>query len=465
MDSSVSPLMALPNRASRRPISVAGHHGLASVSVSLAELTELIQSRAMSPLEHVSHTIEALSQDPYNVVAAMDEPAALEAARELTRELAQGSSRGPLHGIAIGVKDLIDVQGLPTRCGSHVMAQAHPAEADSPVVAALRAAGAVIVAKLHTHEFAYGPTGDVSAQGPCRNPRDPSRITGGSSSGSAAAVAAGYLPLALGTDTGCSVRAPASLCGVVGLKPAFGALPTAGVFPLSESLDHVGLLAADARSALTAWDTLSSREPDTEPAADLAGLVVGIPTDEHWRPIDPGIATSVAATASALESLGARLVEVTTPGVGELVRHYRSIAGAEAYATHAGWLATRPQDYQETTLARLMDASRISAAEYIEARRSRARISSAIRSELAGVDVLLVPTTPLRATPIGEEYADGTAVRPALLSMCLPFNMLGIAALSIPGPVPDGGLPIGVQLAGINASERSLLAIAAALGA
>src|SRR5688572_11263825 len=133
----------------------------------LAELTELIQSRAMSPLEHVSRTIDVLSQDPYNVVAAIDESAALRAARELTEELAQGSSRGPLHGVAIGVKDLIDVQGLPTRCGSHVMAQAGPADADSPVVAALRAAGAVIVAKLHTHEFAYGPTGDVSAQGPC----------------------------------------------------------------------------------------------------------------------------------------------------------------------------------------------------------------------------------------------------------------------------------------------------------
>ncbi len=431
--------------------------------MTLTQLTELIGSRAMSPLEHVRHTLDRLAQDPYNVVASIDEEAALSQARELTEELARGTSRGPLHGIAIGVKDLIDVRGLPTRCGSNVLADARPAEVDSPVVAALRAAGAVVVAKLHTHEFAYGPTGDVCAQGPCRNPRDPSRITGGSSSGSAAAVAAGYVPIALGTDTGCSVRTPAALCGVVGLKPAFGALSTAGVFPLSESLDHVGLLAADARGAATVWDVLSPGMSD-QPTVELDGLVVGLPSDEHWRRVDAEIAASVAATASALESLGARLEEVSTPGVADFVRAYGAICGAEAHTTHADWLNTRPQDYQETTRARLMDASRITVAEYIEARRLRERVSGAIRRALAGVDVLLVPTTPLRATPIGESHVDGVAVRPALLSLCLPFNMLGLPALSVPGPVFDGGLPIGVQLVGVKASERRLLAIAGALG-
>ena len=144
--------------------------------------------------------------------------------------------------------------GLPTRAGSAVLADAPPAAADAPVVARLRAAGAIVVAKLHTHEFAYGPTGDVAATGPARNPHDPSRITGGSSSGSAAAVAAGHLALTLGTDTGASVRTPAALCGVVGLKPTRGRLPTAGVFPLSETCDHVGLLTADVDSAALAWD-------------------------------------------------------------------------------------------------------------------------------------------------------------------------------------------------------------------
>jgi aspartyl-tRNA(Asn)/glutamyl-tRNA(Gln) amidotransferase subunit A len=368
--------------------------------------------------------------------------------------------------VAIGVKDIIDVQGVPTRCGSNVLADARPADVDSAVVARLRAAGAIIVAKLHTHEFAYGPTGDVAAQGPCRNPHDPSKITGGSSSGSAAAVAAGYIPLALGTDTGCSVRVPAALCGVVGLKPAFGALPTAGVFPLSESLDHVGLLTADAGSAATVWDLLAPEGPaDTDDRSqDLAGLVVGLPTDEHWQPIDPEIAAAVAAVASSLQALGARIVEVTTPDVALLVRDYGTIAGAEAFATHASWLATRLEDYQEVTATRLMHASRITLGEYIEARRSRQRIATAIREGLAGIDVLLVPTSPLRATPIGDTHIDGVTIRAALLSMCLPFNMLGTPALSIPGPVSDGGLPVGVQLVGSNVTERRLLAIAAALG-
>jgi aspartyl-tRNA(Asn)/glutamyl-tRNA(Gln) amidotransferase subunit A len=173
----------------------------------------------------------------------------------------------------------------------------------------------------------------------------------------------------------------------------------------------------------------------------------------------------VAATASNLESLGARLVEVTTPDVAQLVHDYGAIVGAEAYATHASWLATRPQDYQEITARRLMDASRVTATEYITACRSRRRICAAIRENLKAVDVLLVPTTPLRATPIGETHIDNVSIRPALLSMCLPFNMLGMPALSIPGPVASGGLPVGVQLVGANASERRLLAIAAALGA
>ncbi|HEX5994487.1 MAG TPA: amidase [Jiangellales bacterium] len=435
--------------------------------VILAELSELIRSRAMSPLEHVRQTLDALSRDPFNAVVATNAEAALAAARELTEDLAHGAWRGPLHGVAIGVKDLIDVQGLPTRCGSNVLAEAGPADVDSAVVAQLRAAGAVVVAKLHTHEFAYGPTGDVAAQGPCHNPHDPSRITGGSSSGSAAAVAAGYVPLALGTDTGCSVRVPAALCGVVGLKPAFGALPTAGVFPLSESLDHVGLITADARSAATVWDLLAPGTPADarDSAQDLAGLVVGLPTDGHWRPIDPEIATSVAATASTLESLGARLVEVTTPDVAQLVRDYSTIVSAEAHTTHAHWLATRPADYQEITADRLKHAGRVTVGEYIGARRSWKRVDAALRARLVGIDVLLVPTAPLRATPIGETHIDDVAVRPALLSMCQPFNMLGVPAVSIPGPVSDGGLPVGVQLVGANVTERRLLAIAAALGA
>lgn len=225
----------------------------------LADVAAAIAAGELSPVDHVCDVLGRLEADRLGLVITMDAEHARWQAEVLAGELAAGYSRGPLHGVTVGVKDMIDVAGLPTRCGSAVLADAPPAAADAAIVAALRQAGAVVVAKLHTHEFAYGPTGDVAATGPAHNPHDPARITGGSSSGSAAAVAAGYLPLAIGTDTGCSIRTPAALCGVVGLKPALGALSTEGVFPLSDTCDHVGLIAADAESAALAWQLL---DPD-----------------------------------------------------------------------------------------------------------------------------------------------------------------------------------------------------------
>ena len=322
----------------------------------LRSLGMAIRAGVLSPTEHVTDALDRLAADPYNAVVTLDREGALVAAAALTEELAQGRWRGPLHGVALGVKDLIDVAGLPTRCGSNVLADAPPAAADAPAVARLRAAGAVVVAKLHTQEFAHGPTGDVSATGPAHNPHDPTRITGGSSSGSAAAVAAGYVPLALGTDTGCSVRTPAAHCGVVGLKPVFGHVSTAGVFPLAESLDHVGLLTADTHSAAVAWDVLDRAEGTGGgiPTPGVAGVRVGVPVDDYWRPVDPVIAEGVAAAVAALEKAGAQVVEVRTPMIEELAATYAPIVGAEAYATHAPWLAERPDDYQPVVRDRLL---------------------------------------------------------------------------------------------------------------
>jgi len=373
-----------------------------------------------------------------------------------------------LHGVAVGVKDMIDVAGLPTRCGSTLRAGALPAPADAAVVSTLRAAGAVVVGKLHTHEFAYGPTGDVAATGPCRNPHDPARITGGSSSGSAAAVAAGHLPLALGTDTGCSVRVPAALCGVVGLKPAFGALPTDGVFPLSESCDHVGVLATDVHTASVAWDVLA-RGPQGSGGGiqppGLDGVLVGLPDDEHWQPYDPAIAAAVATAAAALEARGARLMPVSIPQATELALLYPRVVGPEAYATHARWLAQRPGDYQPRTAERLLDAAGATAEDYVGAQRRRHRLVAELRARLAPVDVLLTPTAPLRATVIGEQQVGGRSVAAALLSLCCPFNLAGWPAVSVPGQVPDGELPAGLQVVGVRFGERGVLRVAAALHA
>ncbi|MEO9222315.1 MAG: amidase, partial [Mycobacteriaceae bacterium] len=224
--------------------------------MDLRELAMNLRSGGLTPRQHVQQVLDGLDSAG-NLVASRHDEAALAQAETAGAEIRRGAWRGPLHGVAIVVKDNIDVAGMPTRCGSAVLADAAPAPADAEVVARLRAAGAIVVAKAHCHEFAYGPTGDVSVDGPAVNPRDTNRITGGSSSGSAALVALGVVALAVGTDTGCSVRTPAALCGVVGLKPTLGAVPTDGVYPLSTTLDHIGLLTADVHGASVAWDVLA----------------------------------------------------------------------------------------------------------------------------------------------------------------------------------------------------------------
>jgi aspartyl-tRNA(Asn)/glutamyl-tRNA(Gln) amidotransferase subunit A len=436
----------------------------------LREITAALRSRRTSVVEHVTDVLDRLAADTHNAVVALDAERALAEAAERDAELAGGRWRGPLHGVALGVKDLIDVAGLPTRAGSDVLADAPPAAADAPVVARLKRAGAIVVAKLHTHEFAYGPTGDVSATGPARNPRDPSRITGGSSSGSAAAVAAGHLPLALGTDTGASVRTPAALCGVVGLKPAFGALPVDGVFPLSETCDHVGVLTADVHGAAVAWDVLS--HPDGtgdggQPPSGVAGLRIGILLDDYWRPADPVLDAAVAAAARRLEALGAQVVELRAPVIDELAATYPTIVGAEAYATHARWLGERPQAYQPATRERLEPNADMPAGVYVEALRTRRRLVPEFRAAVAGVDALLTATTRLRATPIGAAEVDVAGkpvpVRPSLLALTLPFNLTGWPAVSVPGEVADGGLPAGVQVVGVRLDESGVLRVAEAI--
>lgn len=437
---------------------------------SLRELGAALRSGELSPIEHVRSVLDRLAADTHNAVVTLDADRALAQAAALTAELAGdrgvgGAGRGPLHGIALGVKDLIDVAGLPTRAGSQVLADAPPARVDAPVVARLRAAGAVVVAKLHTHEFAYGPTGDVAATGPARNPRDRTRITGGSSSGSAAAVAAGHVPLALGTDTGASVRTPAALCGVVGLKPALGRLPTEGVFPLSETCDHVGFLTADVDDAALVWDVLY---PPVAPAeGGVAGTRVGLLRDDYWQAADPALTAAVEHAAATLRAAGAQVVDVRTPMIDELAAAYPTIVGAEAYATHATWLAERPQDYQAATRERLLPLAEQPARAYVDALRARRRLTTALADAVAGVDVLVLPTTRLRATPIGAAEVDvggaTVAVRPALLALTLPFNLTGWPAVSVPGRAP--GLPAGVQVVGVRCDERGVLRVAAAVAA
>jgi len=436
-------------------------------AMDLRELAMDMRSGGLTSLQHVQQVLAALD-GAGNLVAFRDDEAALAEARVAGAEISAGAWRGPLHGVAIAVKDNIDVAGMPTRCGSAVLADAPAASTDAEVVARLRAAGAIVVAKSHCHEFAYGPTGDVSVDGPAANPWDPERITGGSSSGSAALVALGAVALAVGTDTGCSVRTPAALCGVVGLKPTLGAVPTDGVFPLSTTLDHVGVLTADVHGASVAWDVLARGADATgggiqEPG--VKGLRIGLPQGSLWRVSDLAIAVAVEAAAETLGRAGADVVPIEVPDIEELAATYSVIVGSEAYAVHACGLAESPGDFQSSTAERLGAQAGRSAYEYLSALRTRARLRVRTLSTMRttyGLDALLLATTPIRATPLGQSTVDGADVRAELLRLCAPFNLLGVPACSVPARgVP--GLPIGVQVAGIKLEERGVLRVAAAI--
>ncbi len=396
-----------------------------------------------------------------NCFVTVDHDGARRAAEQADRELAAGVDRGPLHGIPVGVKDLIDTAGLRTTRGSLFFDQ-HVPTADAAVVVALRQAGAVIVGKTHTHEFAYGPTGDVAHTGPARNPWDPSRMTGGSSSGSGAAVAAGIVPAALGTDTGGSVRIPAALCGLVGLRPSQGSVSGAGAFPLSGTLDTVGPMAGSVADTVALWTALTGRRPTTP---TVAGTRVGVVRASEVEQVVPQQAEAVERAVAALKAVGCTVSETPLPDLAEFRQVYLRIQGPEARAVHADRIEQRPDGFQPEVLQRLLGATEIPAWQYVAAIEDRTRL----RAEFAhrvGVDVLVLPTVPILAPPIGardtELGAGWTNPTAAALAFTMVWSVLGVPAMSLP-VTGSGGLPAAVQLVGRDGGEDELLAVADAI--
>src|SRR5947207_13240970 len=326
---------------------------------------------------------------------------AREQAREADREMAAGHDRGPLHGVPISIKDLLDIRGLPTTAASRVR-DGHVAARDAAAIAHLRQAGAIFVGKTNLHEFAFGTTNEDSAYGPARHPLDPNRSPGGSSGGSAASVADGMCYASIGTDTGGSIRIPSAACGLVGLKPTIGELPTEGVVPLSSTLDHIGPLCRSVEDAAILYDVL--RGGRVRPAGkpiDLRALKLAIPRDYFLSVLDPQVASAFDSACARLRDAGATLDEVSIPHAGDVAAIYLHIVLTEAAAYHAKTLERRPEDYTPNVRIRLEMGRYVLGEDYARALRGRELIRREVDAALNGIDGLFLPAVPIPAPKIG----------------------------------------------------------------
>lgn len=353
-------------------------------------------------------------------------------------------------GPVVAVKDLIDVVGLPTTGGGAIGPRL-PAAADAEVVARIRHRGGIVIGKTNLHEWAFGVSSANPHYGTVRNPRDPSRLAGGSSGGSAAAVAAGMCDWAIGTETGGSIRIPAGLCGVVGLRPTRGRVGTGGVFPLSRSLDVVGPLAPDVATAAAALEWMSGLE-GLVPAAPppLSSLRIGVPAG--WVEIDE----LDPLTAAVWRQVGAGLPEIDFPGRERVVAPMVTIMFAEAGAQHRRWLAEFPRAYGADVRERLLRGLAIPLADYMAARVELERMREEVCAALRGWDAIMLPVTACVAPSLEE-----TGVYEPLVRFCRPFSGTGHPAIAI--PAPSGGLPVGIQLIGNWDDEAGLIRAASAL--
>jgi aspartyl-tRNA(Asn)/glutamyl-tRNA(Gln) amidotransferase subunit A len=440
---------------------------------SIADTAARLRSGDVSASDLADAALEQIARDNprLNAFITVTTDLARADAAAADADLRTGLDRGPLQGIPISVKDLIDVAGYATTAASRVR-QFDRASADAPVITRLREAGAVIIGKTNLHEFALGPTSEDSAYGPPRHPLDATRLPGGSSGGSAAAVAAGLGFASVGTDTGCSVRIPAALCGVVGLKPRFGDVPTDGVLPLSRRLDHVGPLARSVADARLLYLVMAGRQARDEAAVpELASLSAGLVDARFSARVDDAVRGAVEAALDRPRDAGLTTQAAPLGVLDDAAAAYLPICLADAAALHAATLETQASDYTPAVRARLEAGRYVAAEDYARATQAQAVMRQAVDRALGRCDVLILPTSPTTAPVIGTtavQFADGTEpIRNALLRLCQPFNLTRHPAITIPVPPIGGGLPVGLQLVASD-TERLLeiaLAVEAALRA
>ena len=430
--------------------------------LTLLDAAELIRTRKLSPVELTRECLNRIERlnPQLNAFITVTADAALDAARKAEADIAAGNYRGPLHGIPIALKDLFDTAGVLTTAASNQYRERIPTE-DAEVVRRLKQAGAVLLGKLNMHEFAFGMSGVISAFGPAKNPWNPERITGGSSSGSAGAVAAGLCVAALGSDTSGSGRCPPALCGVVGHRPSANLISLKGVIPLCTSFDTVSPIAQTVADASVLLDTLSSKSNYTPLLSeDVRELRVGIARAHFFDDLDPDVARAMDEALKVVAHLVGGMQDIEVPRDA-----FRTIFDAEIYEFHEAMAAKTPELYQSLTLFRVQKTAGISATDYIRERRRLAAFRSNAERIFEQVDVVITPTVPAPAPKLADLEALAIPdVRPFemkyLLRNTAPFSSLFWPSMSVPCGFSRDGLPVGMQISSRPGGDSVVLRLA-----
>ncbi len=445
--------------------------------LTLSSLSGMIRRKEISPLEVTRFFLARIEahDGKTNSFLTLLPARALRAARQAEREIGRGNYRGPLHGIPYAAKDLFFTRGVRTTCGSKILRNFLPPY-DATVISRLSSAGAILLGKLNMHEFAYGTTSINPHYGAVLNPWDPERITGGSSGGSAAALAASFVPLTLGTDTGGSIRIPSALCGIAGLKPTYGRISRYGVYPLCWSMDHPGPMARSVADIALALKVLAGRDPNDPSTSDapvpdysrglggsLKGIRIGVPRGYYFERVDPQVEAAVRRALRDLKGLGARVALTSIPDLPEASWAAFITLLGEGAASLEKWHRTRSADLGDDVRSRLNLGAAILVTQYLRAQRIRRKIQENFARAFQKFDVLVTPQLPVTAPRLDQTTVSfgkkAEAVPSALTRFTRIYNLIGIPSLSVPCGFSSSGMPIGLQIAGPPFGEAAVLRV------
>ncbi|QDY82685.1 amidase [Paenibacillus polymyxa] len=434
---------------------------------TINELAFMIHAGEVSPVEiteQILHRIQRLNPK-LNAFVTLTAELAIEQAKQAEHDIMHGRYKGPLHGIPIVHKDLYYTKGIRTTASSKILKD-FVTDYDSTVVAKLHEAGTILLGKVQTHEFAAGMTTSSPHFGPCRNPWNLELVPGGSSGGSASALASGMAYLATGTDTGGSIRIPAACCGVVGMKPTYGRISRYGIMPMAWSLDHPGPLARSVLDASLCLDVMSGFDAKDVSTVDLPppgiklypeglkGVRIGLPTNYYYDGLEPQVEAALQSAIHTFRELGAELIEVEFPLIKHVPEATMAIMMAEMYSIHEKWMEKKSDDYGQDVRMFLESSKDIPASIYLQSQRARQLVTDDFLNAMSGIDVLLTPATPNTAP-----YPDDQAGALRLTTFTLPTNLTGMPSLSMPCGFSPSGLPVNMQLIGRHFEEAEVLGI------